>query len=95
MKDDPPPATITPSYVPLWKKNKHWESQCKPTAMCAEPEFIRIYGQKNNSISDSTGLEYDDTFKHMKETDVDIFCIIETHADKMNTKNNIVLNSSR
>ena len=23
MKDKPPPVIITPSYVPLWKKNKH------------------------------------------------------------------------
>ena len=23
MKDDPPPEIITPSYIPLWKKNEH------------------------------------------------------------------------
>ena len=57
MKDEPPPATITPSYVPLWKKNEHWGDECEPTAMCEETEFIRIYGQNNNGISDSTGLK--------------------------------------
>ena len=40
-------------------------------------------------------MKYDDTFKHMKEADADIFCINETHADKMNSKNNAVLESSR
>ena len=28
MADKPPPAIITPSYVPLHKKNKHWDDQC-------------------------------------------------------------------
>ena len=50
MKDEPPPATITLSYVPLWKKNEHWGDQYKPAAMCAEPEFIRIYSQNNNGM---------------------------------------------
>ena len=94
MKDEPPPAIITPSYVPLWKKNEHWGDQCEPAVMCAELDFIRIYSQNNNDISDSTGLKYDDTFKNMKEADADIFCIIKTHADKMNAKNNRVLESS-
>ena len=40
--------------------------------ICAEPEFIRIYSQNNNGISDSRGLKYDDTFIHMKEEDADI-----------------------
>ena len=62
--------------------------------MCADPNFIQIYGQNNNGISDSTGLKYDDTFKHMKEADADIFCINETHADKMNEQNNRVVESS-
>ena len=31
----------------------------------------------------------------MKETEADIFCINETHADKMNSKNTTVLESSR
>ena len=44
MKDEPPPAIITPSYVPLWKKNEHWGDQYEPAAMCTEPDFIRIYG---------------------------------------------------
>ena len=86
MEDEPPPETITPKYVPLWKKNKHWGDECKPRAMCAEPDFIRIYSQNQNGISSSDRLLYDDTVKHMKEADVDIFCINETHADKMNTK---------
>ena len=43
MKDEPPPAIITPSYVPLWKKNEHWGDQCEPATMCEEPDFIRIY----------------------------------------------------
>ena len=95
MKDKPPPAIITPSYVPFWKKNEHWGDPCEPAAMCAEPDFVRIYSHNNNGISDSTGLKYDDTFKHMKEVDADIFSINETHADKMNAKNNRVLESSR
>ena len=95
MEDEPTPKTITPKYVPLWKKNKHWGDECKPRAMCAEPDFIRIYSQNNNGISSASGLMYNDTFKHMKEADVDIFCINETHADKMNAKNNTVLESSR
>ena len=95
IKDEPPPATITPSYVPLWKKNKLWGDPCEPAAMCAEPDFIRIYSQNKNGISDITSLNYDDTFKQMKEVDADIFSINETHADKMNTKNNTVLESSQ
>ena len=95
MKDDPPPAIITPSYEPLWKKNEHWGDRCDPPVLHDETEFIRIYGQNNNGISESTGLNYDDTFKHMKEANADIFCINETHADKMNAKNNRVLESSR
>ena len=62
LKDDPPPAILTPSYIPLWKKNEHWRDQCEPAAMCAEPDFIQIYSQNNNGISDSIGLKYDDTF---------------------------------
>ena len=62
--------------------------------MCTEPGFIQIYSQNNNDISDSTGLKYDDTFKHMKEANIDIFSINKTHADKMNAKNNKVLKSS-
>ena len=95
MKDDPPPAIITPSYIPLWKNNAHWGDPCEPAAMCTEPKIFRIYSQNNIGISDSTGLKYDDTFKHTKEADANIFCINETHADKMNAKNNIVLESSR
>ena len=95
MKDELPPTTITPSYVPLFKKNEHWGDPCKLVAMCAEPEFIRIYSQNNNGISDSTGLKYDDTFKHVKEADADIFSINENHAGKMNTKNNKVLETSQ
>ena len=51
---------------------------------CVQSQFsyVYIYNQNNNGISDSTGLKYDDTFKHMKEEDADIFCINETHADK-------------
>ena len=95
MKDEPPLATITPSYVPLWKKNEHWRDPCELAAMCAKPEFIQMYSQNTNGISDSTGLKYDDTFKHTKEADANIFSINEIHADKMNAKNNKVLESSR
>ena len=95
MKDKPPSVIIIPLYVPLWKKNEHWVDPCAPTVMCAGPDFIRIYSQNNNDISDSFGLKYDDTFKHMKEVDADSFSINETHADKMNVRNNRVLESSR
>ena len=95
MKDEPPPAIITPSYVPLHRKNEHWGDPCELTICCEGPEFIRIYSQNQNGISDSTGLKYDDTFKYMKEAEASIFCINETHADKMNVKNNKVLETSR
>ena len=62
--------------------------------MCAEPDSIRIYSQNNNGISDSICLKYDDTLKHRKEADIDIFSINKTHADKMNAKNNKILESS-
>ena len=41
------------------------------------------------------GIKYDDTFTHMKEADAAIFSVNETHADKMNAKNNNVLEKSR
>ena len=40
-------------------------------------------------------MKYDGTFKHIKEVDADIFSVNETHADKMNAKNNMVLESSQ
>ena len=95
MADEPPPATITPPYVPFHKKNEHWGDQCEPAVTCEEPEFIKIYSQNNNGISDSTGLKYDDTFKHMKEADADIFSVNKTHAGKMYVKNNKVLETSQ
>ena len=63
--------------------------------MCVELELVQIYSQSNNGISDSTGLKYDDTFKHTKDADADSFSINGTHADKMNAKNNKVLESSQ
>ena len=95
MTNKPPQSIITPSYVPLHKKNEHWGDQCEPALICEEPEFIKICSQNNNGISDSMGLKYDDTFKPMKETDADIFSVNETHADKMNVKNNTGLEKSR
>ena len=74
MKDDPPPAIITPLYEPLWKKNEHRGDRWDPAVLHAEQDFIQIYGQNNNGISDITVLKYDDTFKHMKEVNADIFC---------------------
>ena len=47
------------------RKKEHWGDPCKPVAICAEPEFIQIYSQNNNGISDNIGLKYDDTFKHI------------------------------
>ena len=95
MADESPPAIITPSYEPLHKKNEHWGDPCEPIICCEEPELIRICSQNQNGISDSTGLKYDDTFKHMTEVKASIFRINETHADKMNVKNNKVLETSR
>ena len=40
-------------------------------------------------------MKYDDIFKHMKEADADIFSVNETNADKMNVKNNTILEKSR
>mmetsp|Transcript_38456 Transcript_38456/g.38819 ORF Transcript_38456/g.38819 Transcript_38456/m.38819 type:complete len:127 (-) Transcript_38456:179-559(-) len=57
MADKSPPAIITPSYVPLHKKNEHWGDPCEPTICYKGQEFIRIYSQKQNGISDSTGLK--------------------------------------
>ena len=94
IADKPPPAIITPSYVPLHKKNEHWGDPCQPVIFCEGLEFIRLHSQNNNGISDSTGLKYDDTFKHMKEADAAIFSVNETHADKMNVKNNTVIEKS-
>ena len=95
IADKPPPAIITPSYVPLHKKNEHWRERCEPAVNCIGPEFIRIYSQNDNGISDSTGMKYDDTFKHMKEADAVMFSVNKTHADKMNTTNNNVLEKSQ
>ena len=77
MADEPSPAIITPSYEPLHKKNEHWGDPCEPTICCEGPEFIRIYSQNQNGISDSTGLKYDDTFKHMKEAEASLFSVNE------------------
>ena len=79
MADEPTLARITLSYVPLHKKNKYWGNQCEPAIICKGPEFIRIYSQNNNGISDSTGMKYDDTFKHTKEADAAIFSVNETY----------------
>ena len=95
MEDAAPPATVTPSYVPLWRKNEPWGDPCEPVAMCDDRDFIRIYSQNQNGISDSNGIQYNDTFKNMIEVEADIFAINETHADKMNPLNNRVLESSR
>ena len=94
MEDAVPPATVTPSYVPLWQKNKHWGDPCEPVAMCDEPDFIRIYSQNQNGISSSNGMKYNNTFKNMIEVEADIFTTNETHADKMNPLNNRVMKSS-
>ena len=67
----------------------------KPAVVCEGPEFIWLYGQNGNGISDSTGLKYDETLKHMKEAGASIFGINETHADKINAKNNNILEKSR
>ena len=40
-------------------------------------------------------MKYDDTFKHMIAADASIFGVNETHADKMNTKNNNFLEKSQ
>ena len=53
MEDKPSTATIAPSDVPLLKKNEHWDDQCEPTVICEEPQFVQIYSQNNNGISDS------------------------------------------
>ena len=65
MADEPLLAIITLSYISLHKKNEHWGNQCEPVVICEGSEFIRIYSPNNNGISDSTGMKYDDTFKHM------------------------------
>ena len=95
MDEEPPPAIITPSYVPLRKKKNHWGDPCKPAVICEGPKFIQIYSQNDNGISESTGMKYDDTFEHMKEADTANFSVNETHAEKINAKNNDVLEKSR
>ena len=71
---------------PLFKKNEHWGDPSEP---------IPIYSQNINGISDNTGLKNDDIFKHMEKADADIFSINKFHANKMNTKNNKVLEMSQ
>ena len=95
MADKLPPVIITPSYVPLHKKNEHWGGPCEPAVICEGPEFIRIYSQNNIGISDSTGMKDNDIFTHMKEADAAIFSVNINHADKMNANNSTFLEKSQ
>lgn len=95
MVDTPAPDTITPSYVPLHRKNGHCGDCYKPSIVCEGLDFIGIYGQNGNYISNSLGLKYDQTIIHMKDAEPRIFAINETHTDKMNVRNNTVLTKSR
>lgn len=95
MADAPTPDTIMPSYVPIRCKNEHWGDRYEPSIVYEGPNFICIYGQNQKSISDSSGLKYNQTFMHMKDAEASIFVINETHTDKMNARNNTVILKSR
>lgn len=95
MGDIPDSEIITPSYVPLHQKIEFWGDPCEPGVRYKRTEFICLYGQNVNSISDSTGLKYDQIFLYIKDTEASIFGINKIHTDKMNPRNNIVLSKSR
>ena len=59
MADAPDPDIITPSYQPLHRKNKHWGDPCEPNQVCEGPEFMRIYSQNVNGISNHKGIMYE------------------------------------
>ena len=88
MADAPDPAIITPSYQPLHRKNEHWGDPCEPSQVCEGPEFIRIYSQNVNGISDHEGIMYEQSMKTMKEAEASIFAFNETHGDDLNAKHN-------
>ena len=91
MADAPDPDIITPSYRQLHRKNKHWGDPFKLSKGCKVPEFIQIYGQNVNEISNREGILYDQTKLHMKEAEASIFTSNETNGDDMNAQNNSLL----
>ena len=94
MADAPNPTLLTPSYVPLHQKNKHWEDPCELSILHEGPDFIRIYGINYNGISDSSGLKFDKALEVVKDAKACIFAYNETHADQMNVLNNMTLQKS-
>ena len=89
------PDIITQSYQPLHRKNKHLDNLCEPSQVREGPEFIWIYGQNVNGISDREGILYDQTIIHMKEAETSMFVFNETYRDDMNARNNSLLAKSK
>ena len=56
MADAPDPDIIALSYRSHHKENEHWGDPYEPSQAYEGPEFIRIYGQNVNGISDREGL---------------------------------------
>ena len=78
MADAPDPDVITPSYQLLHRKHEHLGDLCEPSQVCEGPEYIRLYSQNVNGISDHEGIMYEQSMKTMKETEASIFAFNET-----------------
>ena len=88
MADAPDPDIITLSYQPLHRKNEHWGDPCEPSQVWEGPEFICIYSQNVNGISDHEGIMYEQSMKTMKEAEASIVAFNKTHGDDLNAKHN-------
>ena len=95
MADTPKLDIATTVCVPLHEKNRYWCVHCEPRKMREGPEFIYIYSQNINSVSDSVGILSDQVFLHMQEAEASVFTFNETHRNDMNPKNRAILKKSR
>ena len=95
MADAPDLDIITPSYQPLHRKNEHWGDSCEPSQVCEGPEFIRIYSQNVNGVSDHKGTMYEQSMKTMKEAEASIFAFNETHGDDLNARHDSLVIKSK
>lgn len=62
MTNSPDQDIRTPAYVPLNRKVEYWGDLCEPSELCEGPEFICMYSQNVNRISDQPGMLYDQDF---------------------------------
>ena len=84
LEDEIPPTNPPPSYTPLLSKNDDWGDTLLPRIMYENDDFIRIYSQNVNGVTDSEGTQLDLAFNCMNKTEADIFTFNETHYDKTN-----------